>query len=106
MRLMSPLLGTVVLLCIAISAEAATRDRAASLDWQTFQVPEYGTHVEYPARLFVPVGASEKGRRSALREKTAGRSYPSTLARITTTTQPMQLLCSPFHHTLFRLGLS
>ena len=62
MRLISGLLGSVALLCIAMfSAKGATRDRASSLDWQTFQVPEYGTHVEYPARLFVPVGESEKG---------------------------------------------
>ena len=42
------------------TVEATTRDRAG-LDWQTFQVPQYGTHVEYPARLFAPVGEAEKG---------------------------------------------
>ena len=62
MRLISRLLGSVALLCIAtFTAEAATRDRAGPLDWQTFQVPEYGTHLEYPARLFAPVGEPEKG---------------------------------------------
>jgi hypothetical protein len=62
MRLISRLLGSVALLCIAMfTAEAATRDRAGSLDWQMFQVPEYGTHVEYSASLFAPVGESEKG---------------------------------------------
>jgi hypothetical protein len=61
MRLMSRLLVSVALLCIAMfTVEATTRDRAG-LDWQTFQVPEYGTHVEYPARLFAPVGEAEKG---------------------------------------------
>jgi hypothetical protein len=44
---MSRLFVSVALLCIAMfTVEATTRDRAA-LDWQTFQVPEYGTHVEY-----------------------------------------------------------
>ena len=52
MRLVAHLLGMVALLCIAMSsAEAATRDQAGSLDWETFQVPEYGTHVEYPANF-------------------------------------------------------
>ena len=80
MRLMSPLLGTVVLLCIAISAEAATRDRAGSLDWQTFQVPEYGTHVEYPAKLFAPVGQPEKGVGQRF-EREDGRAVLSIYAR-------------------------
>jgi hypothetical protein len=62
MRLVARLLGMAALLCIAISsAEAATRDQAGSLDWETFQVPEYGTHVAYPAKLFAPVGEPEKG---------------------------------------------
>jgi hypothetical protein len=61
MRLMSRLLVSAALLCIAMfTVGATTRDRAG-LDWQTFQVPEYGTHVEYPARLFAPVGEAEKG---------------------------------------------
>jgi hypothetical protein len=61
MRLMSRLLVRVALLCIAtFIAEATSRDRAG-LDWQMFQVPEYGTHVEYPAKLFAPVGEAEKG---------------------------------------------
>jgi hypothetical protein len=85
MRLMSRLLVSVALLCIAMfTVEATTRDRAG-LDWQTFQVPEYGTHVEYPARLFAPVGEAKRASVSALRAKTGGRSYPSTPARIRTT---------------------
>jgi hypothetical protein len=61
MRLMSRLLVSVALLGIAMfTVEATTRDRAG-LGWQTFQVPEYGTHVKYPARLFAPVGEAEKG---------------------------------------------
>jgi len=44
MRPISHLLGSIPLLCIGMfSAEAATLDRAGSLDWQTFRVPEYGT---------------------------------------------------------------
>jgi len=81
MRLISRLLGSVALLCIAMfSAEAATPDRGGSLDWQTFQVPEYGTHVEYPARLFAPVGESEKGIGQRF-EREDGRAVLSIYAR-------------------------
>jgi hypothetical protein len=34
---------------------------AGSLDWQVFRVPEYGTRLEYPARIFAPVAEAEKG---------------------------------------------
>jgi hypothetical protein len=62
MRLIFRLLGSVALLCVAmLTAEATLRDQAGSLDWQTFKVPEYGTQVEYPARIFAAVGEAEKG---------------------------------------------
>jgi hypothetical protein len=81
MRLISRLLGSVALLCIAMfTAEAATRDRAGSLDWQMFQVPEYGTHVEYSASLFAPVGESEKGVGQRF-EREDGRAVLSIYAR-------------------------
>jgi hypothetical protein len=81
MGLMSPLLGSVALLSIPMfSAEAATHDRAASLDWQTFQVPEYGTHAEYPAAIFAPVGKAEKGVGRRF-ERKDGRAVLSIYAR-------------------------
>ena len=81
MRVMSPLLGGVALLCIPMfSAKAATRDRAGSLDWQTFQVPEYGTRVEYPAAVFAPVGEAEKGVGQRF-EREDGRAVLSIYAR-------------------------
>jgi hypothetical protein len=80
MRLISRLLGSVALLCIAMfSAEAATHDRAGSLDWQSFS-SGYGTHVEYPARLFAPVGEPEKGIGQRF-EKEDGRAVLSIYVR-------------------------
>jgi hypothetical protein len=80
MRLMSRLLVSAALLCIAMfPVGATTRDRAG-LDWQTFQVPEYGTHVEYPARLFAPVGEAEKGVGQRF-EREDGRAVLSIYAR-------------------------
>jgi hypothetical protein len=81
MRLMSPLLGGVALLCIPMfGGEAATRDRAGSLDWQRFRVPEYGTYVEYPAAVFAPVGEAEKGVGQRF-ERQDGRAVLSIYAR-------------------------
>jgi hypothetical protein len=51
----------VVQLSILSSAEAQVREQMPLLDWRTFVVPEYGTRVDYPAGIFVPAGASEKG---------------------------------------------
>jgi hypothetical protein len=56
--LLSGLIGSF-LLTQYIRAEARAEVRI--LDWQTFEVPEYGTRVEYPARIFTAVGEAEKG---------------------------------------------
>jgi hypothetical protein len=62
MPLIPRLIGSVAFLSVAVfSAEAAVRDQTGSLDWQIFKVPEYGTRVDYPARIFAAVGAAEKG---------------------------------------------
>jgi hypothetical protein len=47
MPLISRLMGSVAFLSMAVcSADAALRDQTGALDWQTFQVPEYGTRVD------------------------------------------------------------
>jgi hypothetical protein len=56
--LLSGLIGSF-LMTQYIRAEARAEVRV--LDWQTFEVPEYGTRVEYPARIFTAVGEAEKG---------------------------------------------
>ena len=56
--LLSGLIGSF-LLTQYIRAEARAEVRI--LDWQTFEVPEFGTRVEYPARIFTAVGEAEKG---------------------------------------------
>ena len=56
--LLSGLIGSF-LLTQYIRAEA--RAEVRFLDWQTFEVPEFGTRVEYPARIFTAVGEAEKG---------------------------------------------
>ena len=62
MRPICAVFGGLAFLSVATSAvQAEGRDRAGSLDWQTFKVPEYGTRVEYPAGIFAAVGEAEKG---------------------------------------------
>ena len=62
MRPICAVFGSLAFLSVATSgAQAEWRDRAGSLDWQTFKVPEYGTRVEYPAGIFAAVGEAEKG---------------------------------------------
>jgi hypothetical protein len=69
-----------LLLCIPMfSGEAATRDRAGSLNWQTFEVPEYGTHVDYPAAVFGM--GSRKGGVGQRFEREDGRAVLSIYAR-------------------------
>jgi hypothetical protein len=62
MSLLSHLLGGAAFVYIGtIAANAALWNRADSLDWQSFKVPEYGTRLEYPAKIFVAAGEAEKG---------------------------------------------
>jgi hypothetical protein len=77
----SRLLGGMVFLCIAaLSAKAALWEHAGSLDWQSFKVPEYGTRLEYPSKIFVPVGQAEKGVGRRF-ERSDGRAVLSVYAR-------------------------
>jgi len=92
MRLMSRLLVSIALLCIAISTGGATTRDRAGLDWQTFQVPQYGTHVEYPARLFAPVGEAEKG---------VGQRFESEDGRASGVVSMMSNIFSPNARTSF-----
>ena len=75
--LLSGLIGSF-LLTQYIRAEARAEVRI--LDWQTFEVPEFGTRVEYPARIFTAVCEAEKGggRRFESRD---GRAILSIYAR-------------------------
>jgi hypothetical protein len=54
------LAGTLATLSLVPGAEAQIRNRQSAFEWQTFVVPEFGTTVEYPARIFaVPDGKAE-----------------------------------------------
>jgi hypothetical protein len=79
--LISRLLGGMGFLCMAaLAAKAALWEQAGSLDWETFKVPEYGTRLEYPSKIFVPVGQAEKGVGQRF-ERSDGRAVLSVYAR-------------------------
>jgi hypothetical protein len=59
---------------------ARGRETIPTLDWQTFDVPEYGTKIDYPAGIFAPAGAPEKGVGKRF-ETTDGRAILSVYGR-------------------------
>ena len=60
MRLISHLQRVFIGLVVFIG-QPEVWAQAPLLEWRTFKVPEYGTRVDYPARIFAPVGEPEKG---------------------------------------------
>src|SRR4029077_12979575 len=53
--------GFIGLVLVIFGGKAEVRGQTVSLDWRIFEVPEYGTKVNYPARIFGPAGEPEKG---------------------------------------------
>jgi hypothetical protein len=54
------LAGIITLLTLVSSAQAQFRGETP-FGWRTFEVPDFGTRILYPAGIFNPVGKSEKG---------------------------------------------
>jgi hypothetical protein len=50
----------IILVTLASTAQAQSREHKA-VDWRTFEIPDFGTTVQYPAGIFSPAGESEKG---------------------------------------------
>jgi hypothetical protein len=62
MRVLTQVLGIFIALFLPIfGGQAGLQARSPSLDWQTFEVPEFGTRVEYPARIFAAAGKAKRG---------------------------------------------
>ena len=57
----SRLLATCITACSALSTPAQSLDRISPIEWQTFEVQDFGTSVQYPANIFVPAGQPRKG---------------------------------------------
>jgi hypothetical protein len=55
MRVLTSQLSVFIgLFLVIFSGPSELWARAPILDWRTFEVPEYGTRVEYPGRIFAP----------------------------------------------------
>jgi len=62
MRVLTQVLGIfIALLLLIFGGQAGLQARSPSLDWQTFEVPEFGTRVEYPAHIFAAAGKAKRG---------------------------------------------
>ena len=76
MRWLSPCLA-VILVTLVSSAQAQFRE---PVDWRTFEVPDFGTNIQYPASIFTPAGQPETGLGQRF-ERADGRAVLSIYAR-------------------------
>ena len=73
------LAAAIILVGLVPGAEARFREQS-SVDWRTFEVPAFGTTVEYPAGIFTPAGEPEMGVGQRF-ERADGRAVLSIYAR-------------------------
>ena len=59
--LFSRLMASFICACSALSTPAQSLDRISNIEWQRFEVQDFGTSVQYPANIFVPAGRPGKG---------------------------------------------
>ena len=78
MRWLSPCLA-IILVTIVSSAQAQFREQKP-VDWRTFEVPDFGTSIQYPASIFSPAGQPERGLGQRF-ERADGRAVLSIYAR-------------------------
>ena len=67
----------VILITLACSAQVQAQK---SLDWQTVEVPDFGTKIQYPAAIFSPAGKADKGMGQRF-ERADGRAVLSIYSR-------------------------
>jgi hypothetical protein len=77
MKWLSPL--TIILVALTCGAYAEVQPRN-SANWRTFEVPDFGTKIEYPADIFSPAGRPEMGLGQRF-ERADGRAVLSIYAR-------------------------
>ena len=69
----------LILVTLACSAQAQVHSYK-STDWRTFEVPDFGTKIQYPAGIFTPAGKPEKGLGQRF-ERADGRAVLSIYSR-------------------------
>jgi hypothetical protein len=73
------LAAAIMLLALVPGAEARFREQS-SVDWRAFEVPNFGTRIQYPASIFTPAGRPEMGVGQRF-ERGDGRAVLSIYAR-------------------------
>ena len=71
--------AAIILLALAPNAEARVREQSP-VDWRTFEVPAFGTTIQYPASIFTRAGEPEMGLGQRF-ERADGRAVLSIYAR-------------------------
>jgi hypothetical protein len=56
MRWLSRCVAGAILVTLVSSAQAQFREQRSLIDWRTFEVPDFGTSIQYPASIFAPAG--------------------------------------------------
>ena len=69
----------IILVTLASTAHAQSREQKP-VDWRTFEVPDFGTKIQYPADIFNPAGQPEMGLGQRF-ERADGRAVLSIYAR-------------------------
>jgi hypothetical protein len=72
--------AAIILLALVPNAEARFREKSPAADWRTFEVPDFGTSIQYPASIFTPAGRPEMGLGQRF-ERADGRAVLSIYAR-------------------------
>ena len=72
-------LTAMTLLTLLPNAEARVGEQSPA-DWRTFEVPDFGTRIQYPASIFTPAGQPEMGIGQRF-ERADGRAVLSIYAR-------------------------
>jgi|SRR5215831_18395540 len=80
MQWLSRCLTGITLVTLVSGAEAALREQRPLVDWRTFEIPDLGTSIQYPASIFAPAGKPERGVGQRF-ERTDGRAVLSIYSR-------------------------
>jgi hypothetical protein len=72
-------LAAMTLLALIPNAQARVEEQGPA-DWRTFEVPDFGTRIQYPANIFTPAGQPEMGLGQRF-ERADGRAVLSIYAR-------------------------
>ena len=56
-----PLPEMIFLFVLLLHNSAYGQLRGGATEWRTFEVPEFGTRVQFPASIFAPAGKPERG---------------------------------------------